>query len=165
MIIRTPEAGAVLRQAARRYATGVTVVALRHGDDAHALTANSFVTLSLKPPLIGIAVRADGRMRHLTESVRWFGVSVLSGEQEDYAVHYADRRRTATPPHLALLIADNPQSPPLVPGCVAHFTCELREIHAVGDHDLLVGEVTGCGVSDVDVPPLVFLDGKFQTPA
>nr|WP_121717406.1 flavin reductase [Streptomyces sp. E5N91] len=50
-----------VRRAARRFVTGVTIVTIGHADDTHATTANSFVTLPLRPALVGICVtRKDG---------------------------------------------------------------------------------------------------------
>jgi flavin reductase (DIM6/NTAB) family NADH-FMN oxidoreductase RutF len=151
-----------VRRAARRFATGVTIVAVWEGQRIHALTANSFVTLSLQPALIGIAVRSDGRMRHLAERVGCFGVSVLNELQSEYASHYANRHRGGETLHLALSRADTAPPVPIVPGCVAFFACQLREIVSVGDHDLLVGAVLTCDVLNLECAPLIFLDGKYQ---
>jgi flavin reductase (DIM6/NTAB) family NADH-FMN oxidoreductase RutF len=151
-----------LRHTARRFATGVTVVAARHGGRSHALTANSFVTLSLRPALIGVAVRPDGRMRAVVERCRSFGVSVLNADQRDYAQHYAGRDRFGKTAGLVLSPAGAHPVVPLVPGCVAYFICELQAVHPVGDHDLLVAAVTRCEVLDHGRPPLIFLDGAFH---
>ncbi|HUQ57185.1 flavin reductase family protein [Lentzea sp.] len=149
-----------LRRAARRFATGVTVVAVRDGGGEHALTANSFVTLSLHPALVGVSVTTDGRMRYLAERARYFGISVLDAEQEEYARHYARRGRDGAPDHLGLRTLDTVPAP-VVPGCVAYFVCEFAHTHPVGDHDLIVGSVVESRVVSEDRAPLIFLDGKF----
>jgi flavin reductase (DIM6/NTAB) family NADH-FMN oxidoreductase RutF len=146
-----------VRRAARRFVTGVTIVAVRHADDIHAMTANSFVTLSLRPALVGICVAPEGRMRPHMRPGRRFGISVLNGAQSDYARHFADRRRPGTMPPLDQL---TPGGPPLVPDCAAYFVCDVEYTHAVGDHDLLVGSVVDCGVRAAGTP-LTFLDGEF----
>ncbi|MET9519182.1 flavin reductase family protein [Streptomyces sp. NPDC002994] len=151
-----------VRRAARRFATGVTIAAVRHGEGTHALTANSFVTLSLEPALIGIAVHREGRMRHYIEQAGCFGVSILSGGQQHYAQHYARRDRTGQSQQPAMTVLDTDPAVPLVPGCVAYFVCGLQHIYAVGDHDLMVGAVVECGTSLKDHAPLVFLDGEFR---
>jgi flavin reductase (DIM6/NTAB) family NADH-FMN oxidoreductase RutF len=147
-----------VRLAARRFATGVTVVAVQHGDTVHALTANSFLTLSLKPALVAVCMRPEGRMRPLMWRGRQFGVSVLSASQSEYARHFADLRRTGASPALSPL---DGAGPPLVPACVAYFACEVERIHTVGDHDLIVGSVTSCGVGN-ERRPLTFLDGELR---
>jgi flavin reductase (DIM6/NTAB) family NADH-FMN oxidoreductase RutF len=151
-----------VRRAARRFATGVTIVAVRYDRGVHAVTANSFVTLSLRPPLIGMAVGPDGRLRRLIEQADQFGVSVLNDGQDDYARHYARRERDGESRQLALPTAADPTGVPIVPGCVAYFACERRDIYPVGDHDLIVGSVLDCDVLNPERPPLIFLDGRFQ---
>jgi flavin reductase (DIM6/NTAB) family NADH-FMN oxidoreductase RutF len=154
-----------VRRAARRFATGVTIMAIRDADGdgfVHALTANSFVTLSLDPALIGIAVGTQGRMRQTVERVRVFGVSVLNECQREYASHYASSGRIDEPAHLPLPFADTVPPVPVVPGCAAFFACELRDIVPVGDHDLLVGEVLTCDALNHDETPLIFLDGRYR---
>ncbi|CAL9327167.1 NADH-dependent flavin reductase (plasmid) [Streptomyces sp. enrichment culture] len=147
-----------MRRAARRFVTGVAIVAVRSGDRTHALTANSLVTLSLDPALVGICMRPQGRMRPLMGPGRRFGISVLSTSQSHYARHFADVRRTGAVPLLVPLTADGP---PLVPGCVAYFVCEFAQVHPVGDHDLIVGAVVSCGVG-TEGDPLAFVDGEFR---
>jgi flavin reductase len=156
------DAGDRLRMAARRFATGVTIVAVRHGEESHALTASSFVTLSLCPALIGVSVTSGGRLRQLVERVRYFGVSVLNGGQEDYARHYARRERVGEARHLELLTLETPGRVPIVPGCVAYFVGDLQMCYPVGDHTLLVGAVLTSQVADAQQPPLIFLDGRLQ---
>jgi flavin reductase (DIM6/NTAB) family NADH-FMN oxidoreductase RutF len=91
-------------------------------------------------------------MRALAEQVGRFGISILHAGQGRYARHYARRDRGAGP----ALAGD------LVPGCVAYFACELHCIYPVGDHDLIVGEVTACDVPDAAGRPLIFLDGGYH---
>ena len=150
----------LLRRAARRFATGVTVVAARYDGGTHALTANSFVTLSLHPPLVGISVRPEGRMRRHIELAGRFGISVLGAAQIDYARHFASPLRLELLDRMPPLTTDDP---PRVPSCVAFFACDFAHIHPVGDHDLIVGSVVTCDTTDLEVSPLIFLDGEFQS--
>jgi flavin reductase (DIM6/NTAB) family NADH-FMN oxidoreductase RutF len=156
-----PDLASSLRGAARRFATGVTIFAVSTAKGTHGLTANSFVTLSLHPALVGVSVRRDGWTSRLTRDVRGFGVSVLHNGQAHYAKHYATRDRSGLP-QPPLLMSDTPAPAPIVPGCVAYFVCELADIHAIGDHDLIVGAVVSCAAPDAERSPLIFLDGEFQ---
>lgn len=156
-----PGLASSLRDAARRFATGVTIFAVRNGPDTHGLTANSFVTLSLYPALVGVSVRRGGWTSQLTRAVGTFGVSVLHNGQEHYARHYARRDRAGLS-HPPLLLSDSPASAPIVPGCAAYFVCELADIHPIGDHDLIVGAVVSCATHAAERQPLIFLDGEFQ---
>lgn len=149
-----------LRQTATRFATGVTVVAITDPGGVYAMTANSFITLSLEPPLIGVAVRLDGGLLRRLRHTAAFGISVLDGGQATYARRYADPNREGLSAELPLLISDPPCPVPLVPGCVATFSCEHAATHRVGDHDLVVGTVLACEVRDSRRAPLIFLDER-----
>ncbi|MEV0237951.1 flavin reductase family protein [Nonomuraea sp. NPDC050786] len=155
-----PEIAAALRGAARRFATGVTVMAAEGAFGRHAMTANSFVTLSLRPALIGVALTRGGRMRALVEQAGAFGVSVLGADQEHYARHYAEHTRSGEAPLVELTLTGQPPRVPVVPGCLAVFACRLWSILPVGDHELVVGEVAHCLTHDEHRPPLLFLGGR-----
>lgn len=124
------------------------------------MTANSFVTLSLRPALVGVSVQPQGLMRGLLEQVRRFGISVLNETQTDYARHYASLGRDNRPRQLHPLLSGD--IPPIVPDCNAYFVCEFENSHTVGDHDLIVGSVVHCAVGNPAVGSLIFLDGEFQ---
>jgi flavin reductase (DIM6/NTAB) family NADH-FMN oxidoreductase RutF len=157
-----PDLAGDLRNAARRFATGVTIFAVRNGSETHGLTANSFVTLSLRPALVGVSVRRDGWTSRLTRDARAFGVSVLHNGQAHYARHYAlqDRTGRTQPP---LRMSDTAAPALVVPGCVAYFVCELADIYPIGDHDLIVGAVVSCAAPAAEHEPLIFLDGELQS--
>lgn len=146
-----------LRRVARRLATGVTIVATEAAGGVHAMTANSFVTLSLEPPLIGVAVKRTGRFRALLSVSSTFGVSILGRTQVAYARHFAcpDREDGADAPPL------RSEGAPVVPGAIGHFICDVDSIQPVGDHDLVVGRVVGCEQNRTREDPLIFLDGAF----
>jgi len=148
---------------ARRYATGVTVVGVSGDGGVHALTANSFVTLSLTPPLIGVAIGRQGRFRPLVEKAGWFGVSILAASQQRWATFYADRNRPLDAAEYSLTELTSPGLVPIVPGCLGYFMCAVDAIQPVGDHDLIIGEVWQCECSDPTQDPLVFLDGRFRS--
>lgn len=151
---------ATLRAGARRFPTGVTVMAAEHPLGCHAMTANSFVTLSLRPALIGIALTRDGRMRHAVEQAGSFGVSVLGADQEHYARYYADPSRSGSPSLADLILTGPAPWVPAVPDCLAYFACQLWSIVPVGDHELVVGQVVRCQTLDETRAPLIFLGGR-----
>src|SRR5262245_22681639 len=81
-----------LRQALGSFATGVTVVTVG-GGSPHGMTANSFTSVSLDPPLVLVCVERDAVMHARLEQAGTFGISVLAYQQQAVARHFADRRR------------------------------------------------------------------------
>lgn len=156
------EMGEALRSTARQFITGVTIVAVSGDPEPYALTANSFVTLSLRPPLVAVAIRPGGRFRHLLRGARYFGISILSASQQAYARFYADPRRSDQVNETLLVQAMEPFSVPVVPKCLGYLACVVIGIRSVGDHDLVIGEVRECRVNDVPQQPLTFFGGALR---
>ena len=149
-----------LRAVFGRFATGVAVMTTM---DACArpvgVTANSFTSLSLDPPLVLWCLRLlSGSLRAFT-SADFFAVNVLSVEQEQLA------RRFAAPigdRFAAVSWHGHSQGPPVLSGAVATLVCRrVQEIHG-GDHVIVIGRVEDFDMTSS--PPLVFLDGHYQTP-
>jgi flavin reductase len=125
------------------FATGITVVTVRDRLDIHAMTANSFTSVSLEPPLVVVCVHQGGRLQQLIRRAGTFAVSVLAADQEPTARRFADPRR---PAGLAQLDGvDWFRGPvtgaPLLGGCLAWLECTLYDAIASGDHEVLVGQV------------------------
>ncbi|MFB7948374.1 flavin reductase family protein [Kitasatospora phosalacinea] len=135
-----------LRAAARHWPTGVAVLTARWGGEEHAKTVSSFTTLSLDPPLIGVALSPRSPLAAAVHGSGRFAVTVLTDRQEPLA------RRFATPGagRTAGAFADLPVHPdavggPVPAGAAAWFAAELHAELPVGDHVLLVGRVTAVG--------------------
>ncbi|HZH07264.1 MAG TPA: flavin reductase [Lautropia sp.] len=146
-----------MRQCLSRFATGVTIVATRAPDGRFVgLTANSFNSLSLDPPLILWSLGARASSLEVFKGQRFFSVSVLSVEQVELARRFASRtpdRFDGVPVHEGL------DGIPLLDGALAWFECERRTQTLHGDHWLFVGEVKRC--AGADGSPLIFRHGEF----
>ncbi len=148
------------RAALGMFATGVTIVSARTADgDLVGLTANSFNSVSLDPPLVAwslsqrsLSLRAFRRGSH-------YAINVLAAEQRDLALRFAapvgDRwAGVAWRPGVA--------GAPLIEGAVAHFECFNRGRHDEGDHLLFIGQVEHCDHRP-GASPLLFHGGQFYT--
>ena len=151
-----------LRRAFGAFATGVTVVAVG-GRHAHGMTANSFTSVSLDPPLVLVCVGRGAIMHGNLVAAGRFGVSVLAADQESVARHFADRRRPlgmAQFEHVEW-VPGRLTGAPLICGAVAHFECVLWRSYDGGDHTVFVGNVLALDrASEKD--GLVFVDGRFD---
>ena len=86
-----------LRQVMGRFATGVTVVTTMHRDTIHGMTANAFLSVSLRPPLVLVSL-GRCRMTEMLPLTGRYGVSVLAHDQEQFAAHFAAQQESPTPP-------------------------------------------------------------------
>jgi flavin reductase (DIM6/NTAB) family NADH-FMN oxidoreductase RutF len=132
----------ILRQAFGTFATGVTVVTVG-GSTPHGMTANSFASVSLDPPLLLVCIEHDAIMHGCLAAARSFAVSVLASHQEGIARRFADRWRP-----LGLAQFDNLDwlpgpltGAPLITGAQAHFECDLWRSYDGGDHTIFVGRL------------------------
>lgn len=144
------------RDALGRFATGVTIVTMDAGGVPAGITVNAFLSLSLTPPLVGIAI--DGRAgAHATlmESDR-FGVSMLAEHQRAVSDHFAGLSTTGT------VHFDRLGLVPVVTGSLAQLACRIVQRVPVGDHTLFVGEVQE--VATFRGRPLLYFRGGYSIP-
>lgn len=140
------------------FATGVTIVTTRAADGAPVgLTANSFNSLSLEPPLVLWSLGSGSRSLQAFEAAEHFAVSVLASDQYELAKRFAGdpARRFA-----GVGVTEAGTGSPLIDGALGWFECRTVSRHRHGDHVLFVGEVIRC--ANVPGEPLVFERGEFR---
>jgi flavin reductase (DIM6/NTAB) family NADH-FMN oxidoreductase RutF len=144
-----------LRSVMGRFATGVTVVTTTHRDTIHGMTANAFLSVSLRPPLVLVSL-GRCRMSEMLPRTGRYGVSVLASDQEQYAAHFAGQRAADEVPRF---VWENDL--PLREGALAHVGCRVVDVHPAGDHVLWIGEVEHLYHREGE--PLLFYTGRFGT--
>lgn len=149
-----------LRRAFGTFATGVTVVTVG-GAAPHGMTANSFTSVSLEPPLALVCVEREAVMHRSLHQSRLFGISVLASHQITIARHFADRHRPLGMAQFAVVECrpGAATGAPLIVGAVAHFECQLWRSYDGGDHTIFVGRVLSLNVTEEH--PLLFAQGTF----
>ncbi|GIX30615.1 MAG: hypothetical protein KatS3mg124_1087 [Porticoccaceae bacterium] len=145
------------RDALGAFATGVTVVTARGpaGEDV-GLTANSFNSVSLDPPLVLWSLAKTARSRPAFEQASHFAVHVLAADQDALALRFAQR---GADKFAGLELARGPGDLPLLSGCAARFICRTVHRYEGGDHLIFVGEVEH--FEHWPRPPLLFHAGRF----
>ena len=147
-----------LRAAFGAFATGVTVItALDEQGAPVGMTANSFGSVSLEPPLVQWSLRLNSGLHRVFVDATHFSVSVLSAKQESLARQFSSR---AADRFADVELIVSPDEPPLIAKAVAHFVCKKVNDFRVGDHELFVGEVLRC--QSYGGEPLVFHSSKFR---
>jgi 3-hydroxy-9,10-secoandrosta-1,3,5(10)-triene-9,17-dione monooxygenase reductase component len=119
------------------------------------LTIGSLVPLSLEPPLVGVGVSKQAAMHELLRPAGRFALSLLAGDQEGIAQHFA----RGVPPLAhwhGIPTREDSDGPPLIEDALGWLHCETRAEHPAGDHTLFVGEVVAVERGRA-APPLVYL--------
>ena len=148
-----------MRQCLSRFATGVVIVATRASDGRPVgLTASSFNSLSLNPPLILWSLGTSASTLEVFKGQRFFSVNVLKVEQVDIARRFATR---GVDRFSGVEIHEGLDGIPLIAGALGWFECERRTQTLHGDHWLFIGEVKRCAA--VDGSPLIFRHGEFAS--
>lgn len=145
------------RDALARWASGVTVVTARYGDEPVGMTAASFSSLSLDPPLVLVCVARAAHSHDALVGAEGFAVHILGSEQEEISGRFASAG--------ADKFADLPDErgaydAPLVPFGVARLVCGHHAILDGGDHTILVGRVVDTELAGTD--PLVYCNRSYH---
>ncbi|MBP6404845.1 MAG: flavin reductase family protein [Ramlibacter sp.] len=148
------------RTALGMFATGVTIVTARtESGELIGLTANSFNSVSLDPPLVLWSLaRAAGSMPAFSTGSH-YAINILSADQkalaERFALKGADR-------WAGVSFTEGAGGAPLLAGAAATFECFNRSRYEEGDHVIFVGEVERCS-HRAGASPLLFHGGRFFT--
>lgn len=148
-----------LRNALGSFVTGVTVVTARDAQgDPVGITANSFTSVSLEPPLILVSLSRNLRSFSAFEVCDSFAINILRREQDLLGMRFA---RSGEDKWSGVQLETTGRSTPLINGRLAHFECEPWARYDGGDHLILVGRVL-CYEDDPEGTPLVYFRGAFN---
>ncbi len=154
----TPHAGntRILRDAFSRFVSGVTVVTAASNEGPVGITANSFSSLSLDPPLVLWSPYTGSRRFPFFENAQYFAIHILSGDQEYLCHDFSESPFGFDNTEVSFNVEDVP----LIENCLARFECKKRVIYPGGDHVIVVGEVENVQIRDGSA--LSFFAGKFR---
>ena len=138
------------------FATGVTVLTARVGEQVHGMTANAFMSVSLRPPLVLISIDRRAKMGALMHEGTRFGVSVLEARQTGLSDRFAGRVADDLPEATFELVHETP----LVEGALAHLVARVVRSYWGGDHSLFLGQVEFARYGEGR--PLLFHGGRYE---
>ena len=167
MDIAKPKAGAPptkehFRRVMGQFATGVTVVTTRLGDEVHGLTANAICSVSLEPLLVLVCVDHSADTHPLLEKSGVFAVNILSAEQEHLSRLFAGPTEEKAGRLEAMGYRTAVTGAPIIEGCLAYLDCRIVAAYPGGDHTIFIGRVEQAEISE-DSAPLVFFHGGYTT--
>lgn len=143
------------RDALGAFATGVCVVTARGPEGPMGITANSFASLSLDPPLVLWSPARASRRFPVFRDAAHFAIHVLGADQFALARHFALNGTDFSLEGVTM----NAEGVPLLPRSLARFECRQEAVHGGGDHALIIGHVLR--VSHRGGAPLVFSAGRY----
>lgn len=145
------------RNALGCFATGVTVVTTcGSGGQPVGLTANSFNSVSLQPPLVLWSLARDSLNLQAFSEAEYWVVHILAADQEAVSKRFASR---GTDKFAGLEFDRGLGEAPLLHGCAARFQCRTAFQYEGGDHVIFVGEVVR--FDRLSAAPLLFHDGRY----
>ncbi len=155
----THERQRALRRAFGCFGTGVTVVTVQTSGGPMGMTANSFSSISLEPPLVLWSPAVQSKRHDHFVKADTFCIHVLAADQLALAQHFArfgsDFSNVDWVP--------GPVGAPKIAGCLAEFHCTTHAIHPAGDHSLILGEVQHVIQRETEAQGLLFDKGRFGT--
>lgn len=151
-----------LRAMMGRFATGVSVVAARHGPLLAGMTANAIASISIDPPLMMASISRTSETHEAVVGSHSFAVSVLAAHQRELADCFAQ-------PTTAIKLQrfcdaawhEAETGSPVLEGAIAYFDCRLTAQHPGGDHTIFVGEIVAAGYEE-GAEPLVWYGSRYR---
>ena len=144
------------RRALGQFATGVAIITARLGEQTVGVTANSFTSVSLDPPLVLWSLESKAQSLPVFREARHFAVNVLSADQVALSTRFA---RSTSDKFQAVEWQPGASGAPLIKGVAAQFECRREAEHDGGDHVILIGRVDRFARFDREV--LVFAHGRY----
>lgn len=145
-----------------RVASGVVVVTTVADGMDHAMTANSFTSVSLEPRLVLFCVQQDSRFHEaIVASPSWV-VNLLAGHQAAVAKWFSERGRPLVDQLDHFPHSRNPEGIGLLSDTIGWLTCRTEQLIPAGDHTVVIGRVDLISESDPASPPLLFLDRRLR---
>jgi 3-hydroxy-9,10-secoandrosta-1,3,5(10)-triene-9,17-dione monooxygenase reductase component len=154
----TPVEPSQFRTVLSHFASGVVVITGRDADGQPVgLTAQSFTSLSLDPPLILVCPsRTSTTWPRI--SGRRFAVNVLAADQREVSTVFA---RSGADKFAAVEWYPGPNGLPLIARALAQLECDLESVHPGGDHSIAVGRVLTLAAADTEPAPLIFFRSHY----
>lgn len=154
----------LFRRALGRFATGVCVVTTNAAGVDHAMTANTFTSVSLEPPLVLICVETEARFHDAVLDSGSWGVSVLEAPARALSEWFATRGR---PVHGQLDRTPHYRGPKtgvaLLDAAVSWLECRTWSVVPAGDHSVVIGEVVSAAVRQEETGVLIYYRSAYRT--
>lgn len=153
-----------LRTTLRLWSCGVTVVTSADSEQRLGMTASSFTSISLEPPLILVCLHKQAGTTRLVEKTGVFAVSILGAHQESLSAQFAGFSQLPEGKdrfyNVETMTAYT--GSPILADAIAWLDCKVFEMYDGSTHQIFVGEVMATGRKDDPVAPLVYHNRAYR---
>ena len=146
------------------FASGVTVITTSYQEQLHGMTASSFCSLSLEPPLVLVCVANQARSHAMISKSGVFAVNILDADQLEWGKRFAGMLPGIEDRFAGIAYKVALTDSPILPGTLSWVDCKLRHSYQGGDHTIFVGEVVAGGVREAG-EPLLYFNRAWHEPA
>lgn len=153
-----------LRLGMRRLASGVCVVTTCAEDSRYAMTASSVTSLSDSPASLLVCVNKTAAIQPFLSKGQPLAINILGADQEDVSNKCAQKNAGEERFEVGEWVEHEATQLPYLKSAQAVFFCEVdNENHEYGTHQIVIGRLTDTIIPDVDVDPLIYVNGQYQT--
>ena len=157
-------ASEALRLTMRLWSCGVTVVTTSDGEEHSGMTASSFTSISLDPPLVLVCLHKESATAALIEKTGVLGISILSADQEQVSSQFAGfgELPEGADKFYQINTFTAETGAPLLTDAIAWMDCKLFGIQDGATHYIIVAEVLKTGRKDDPVQPLIYHNRAYR---
>ena len=147
----------LFRRVCGKFATGITILTVCDADGApHGMTANSFTSVSLDPPMILVCIDRKARIFNQFVDGARFAVNVLHEGQKELSTCFARKEDRFE----GIEWSPGETGAPILPDVLATLECSVAQIVEAGDHIVVVGNVSHATWREGR--PLLFFNSSYQ---
>jgi flavin reductase (DIM6/NTAB) family NADH-FMN oxidoreductase RutF len=146
-----------LRKTLGAFSTGITVVTTRSNKGTlHGVTANSFSSVSLDPPLVLWSQSLTSSNFQAFSDSDYFVINILAADQKELSDHFG---KSQNDKFKGIKFEEGIGGSPVLENTSAAFECKKIASYPGGDHIIYLGEINSLSCTDVE--PLIFSNGKY----
>lgn len=152
-----------LRLGMRRLASGVCIISCKAEGQRYAMTASSVTSLSDSPASLLVCVNNAAAIQPFLVRGRSFAVNILGDDQIDVSNNCAGESSGEERFSVGCWSESSQSGAPFLDGAQAVFFCDVdNDSYQYGTHHIIIGRLSNVIVPEVEVSPLIYVDGKYQ---
>ena len=139
-----------------KFATGITVITLNKNNIYIGKTVNSFASLSLKPPLVLFSLDKKSSSLNEFKKTKFLGINILSNKQKPISNYFSSKKPKWN--DTKFFLSEN--KVPMIKDSIVNLSCKKIKNINIGDHIMLVCEVTHVLIKNSN-KPLIYFNSKY----